>query len=107
VNGEPRDLDLGSRCVCAHDASLHAAQSGACLGIDPEGTSCSCAQFEPLDDISPVERVRIIRAQILALRNILAEAQRRGLAPEEEEAFLKIAEAFAELSQTWRDVFGE
>ena len=71
------------------------------------GASCSCTQFEPLDDISPLDRVKIIRAQILALRNILAEAQRRGLAPEEDAAFRKIAEAFAELSQTWREVFGE
>jgi hypothetical protein len=108
VNGEPCDLERGGLCVCAHDASAHNAQSGRCSGIDPDGASrCSCAQFEPLENISPLERVKIIRAQLLALREIFDEAQRRGLGPEEEAAFRMIAAAFAELNQTWREVFGE
>jgi hypothetical protein len=108
VNGEPRDLDRAAQCVCAHDASAHNAQSGHCSGTHLDGASrCSCAQYEPLEDISPLERVKIIRAQLLALREIFDEAQRRGLVPEEEAAFRMIAAAFAELNQTWREVFGE
>jgi hypothetical protein len=107
VEDEARAPGGGSRCVCAHDAGEHHEQSGNCLAVDPLGAACSCTQFQLMAEVPPLERVKIIRAQLEALREILHEARRRGLVPEEELAFGELAEAFAELNRAWREVFGE
>jgi hypothetical protein len=50
--------------------------------------------------------VKIIRAQIEALREMLRAAQDHGLRPEEQEAFWEVARAFVELDKAWHELFG-
>jgi hypothetical protein len=87
--------------------NAHRALSGTCLAVDPQGIDCWCNEFLPSDEMAALERVRIIRAQIAGLREMLREAQSRGLLPEEELAFWELSGAFAELNKAWREVFGE
>ena len=106
MEAEPRTLDTW-RCICTHAADAHHHQSATCLALDPAGAVCWCTEFQACEAVPPLERVKIIRAEITALHEILSVAQSRGLLPEEEAAFWEVARAFAELREYWRELFGE
>lgn len=104
---EQYPADPESQCVCGHAAKMHPAHSGGCAAMDDRHRRCWCTEFRLSADLPPLERVKIIRAQLEQLQVILSESEHRKLSSEEKRSIEQLREAYAGLAEAFQSLFGQ